>query len=306
MSDNISPDEVEEITCDTVLDTDEEKCFGEYIKAFLEFEEVSARWSGFQLLRYPTIFQFMDKKNRKDINILIEERLPENRLYSFPDPDKWYKEYKRKKIDYFPYEKHREINQYREINVNRLNAINRIFYSMAMIYGPTANQAYEALMSKQKDAKKAEAEKVKKARIEKVKEKAGDTSAEKTVETPVDQNPETQVEPSTDGVTGGRVLRTRKLKPVYDDEAKEADDEDEEEDINETSSLVKFTDQEKELLEIAKEYAVQKLIRLKEEGTDFSCVQIQCPFKVRKRIVTTRMWSQDPEPFDDIAEDDDS
>ena len=59
-------------------------------------------------------------------------------------------------------------------------------------------------------------------------------------------------------------------------------------------------------MEIAKEYAVQKLIRLKEEGTDFSCVQIQCPFKVRKKVVTTLMWSQDPEPFDDIDEDDDA
>lgn len=143
-------------------------------------------------------------------------------------------------------------------------------------------------------------EKVKKARIEKAVPSPAEKPAETPVETPV--NPETQIEPSTDGVSGGRVLRPRKLKPVYDDEAEEVDGSEDEEDTHETSSLVKFTDQEKELLEIAKEYAVQKLIHLKEEGTDFSCVQIQCPFKVRKRVVTTRMFSQDPNQYDEDSD----
>ena len=102
----------------------------------------------------------------------------------------------------------------------------------------------------------------------------------------------------------------RKRKPVlFDDEAKEVDDdetqEDEEGDDDDDEVEVEkkkeksvnkanLNKEEKKLLDILKEYSIKKLLQMREEPNfDLVRVQISCPFTLRSNPIPTVFASQD-------------
>ena len=105
-----------------------------------------------------------------------------------------------------------------------------------------------------------------------------------------------EVDKKEDEQSSGRALRKRKLA-VYNDEAKEAEEEEEEEaeeEQEEKPRKVKLSKEENKLLDILKEYSINKLLQLREEPEfDLSNVHILCPFKMRIKRVSAVIASQD-------------
>lgn len=140
-----------------------------------------------------------------------------------------------------------------------------------------------------------------KARKEKAEKKIADETLKEAIEKTDEVLKESvealkEVDKKEDEQSNSRVLRKRKLV-VYDDEAKEADDEEEaeeEEEQVEKPRKVKMSKEENKLLDILKEYSINKLLQLREQDDfDLSNVHILCPFKMRSKRVSAVIASQD-------------